>query len=355
MYQLHSLQRPGRPRWALAASALLLLLTVGLAAALIARRDRLDDVELGESRVLPAGGVKVRLPDGWEPLPQKEWPIGGIAGVAEPQRGRRPGRRLFLFRRITGPLGLPSVEGASAVVQAAQSLTPAVPLEHKPRTPGRIGTLPGWTVATGPAIPLASVRPFGLGRAALGPGGELVGLILHLAQPPGTGDERLLNKISRHMDLIGGSFAADPQAVMIAAGIRFKPPEDARFTANADPSLPRVRMTGGQGWSCWFLEVRRVPLVASRTPESLVEDYALSVLRQPDLPRPVQTTQLAGAQVAYLSLSVPPRSAPSLCVLCAKMGEQALLMIGRHEREAGRALQDVCQSILATVELSDPG
>jgi len=47
MYEVYSMSRTGRPRWALAATAILLLLTVGMAALVVHRKSAAGQVPLG--------------------------------------------------------------------------------------------------------------------------------------------------------------------------------------------------------------------------------------------------------------------------------------------------------------------
>ncbi len=358
MYQVYSLQCPGRPRWALVACALLLLLTVGMAAALIQRRTRAREIALGRSAAYPAGGLRACLPLGWTPIEADELPVGGVAGVERPPAGG-PASRLFLFRGIPRVLGLPSSECLSAVVQIAQSLSGGVPVGAQPRGPARVGSLPGWTVATGTSVGAALLGAkwrYCLGRAAIGPGGEIVGLILHLPRPPRRDDEYLLDEVSQRMDLISASLADDPRALMMAAGITFEPPPEARFVANANKSLPRIRMMGGQGLTCWFLDVHRVPLIGERSPAALVEDHVLAVLQDARLPGPIETTEIGKRQVARIHFSVPLSPDPSVYVLAARTDDHTgLLLVGRHEVDAAPILLNLCRSIVASASVAPYG
>ena len=74
MYQVYSQQRPGRPRWTLGASAMVLLLTLGFASGVIQYKDRALRAHLSDVKSFTRGALKCAIPAGWElvPTPQAE-------------------------------------------------------------------------------------------------------------------------------------------------------------------------------------------------------------------------------------------------------------------------------------------
>jgi hypothetical protein len=127
------------------------------------------------------------------------------------------------------------------------------------------------------ALPPAVIVPgsppmYCLGRMAIGPSGEAVGLFLQTPIPTRI-DNELLDHVGAELELVNLLFEDDPSASMKAAGIRFEVPVGARFVAPRDENVPRVRMMGGAGSAAWYLDVYRVPLLGGRTPKALIKDH----------------------------------------------------------------------------------
>lgn len=101
MYEVYSQQRPGRPRWALGASAILLLLTVSLAAALVHHKGGLNDVPLKPFAKAPFVG---RYPANWSPIQGELPPEDTRCAWAEPAGDAHQGRCVLLFFRPYRPL-----------------------------------------------------------------------------------------------------------------------------------------------------------------------------------------------------------------------------------------------------------
>ena len=182
---------------------MLLLLTIGLASALVASRERLHHVELDEARVYGMGALRARLPAGWDPIPETTWPAGIVAARGEPVEN---GRKIFLFR------GVPEVEArmvnpaTSAIVGLATALVPVQDLGIHDKDPGPIGALPGRTVGlllnTGTMqLPRAT---YCLGRAAETQAGEMIGVLLVLPDQTDARpwDQELLNRVSGEIGLL---------------------------------------------------------------------------------------------------------------------------------------------------------
>src|SRR5690554_3506566 len=113
MYQVYTQQRPGRPRWALAASATLLLLTVGLASALIQYKTGGDTIIL---KPFSTPRFQGKLPAGWKEL-GGDVPGGTDVALVEPSAPEGSGRQLFIFARLVPPVAAPPERIAAAVAR----------------------------------------------------------------------------------------------------------------------------------------------------------------------------------------------------------------------------------------------
>jgi len=358
MYEVYSQQRPGRPRWALASSALLLLFTILLAAALTKIKARAFDAPLGELKSYATGGLEARLPKDWQAIPSQQLPAGIIAGASEPREGRTRHRSVFVFRGKPSPGGISATDAWTAIDEAAQSLTQGLVKPAQPLGPGHVGWLPGWTIAFITVSPIQTGQLITyLGRAAVAPDGQVVGVILTLPGQHRTGDEMLLDKICSHVSLFDLQLAESPVAVMDAAGINFELPngiDEPHFLAEQqDTSLPRIRMLGGLGQTGWYLNLYRVPLMGSATPERLIEDYALSRLHKAEHASAVETSIINDREVAYLTLPAGVEGKSPTRLFSVRTDEQtALVMVGKAGSEGEIAFNVLCRSIAgkATVQ-----
>lgn len=360
MYQVYSQQDPGRPRWTLLACALLLLVTVGLAAVLVHQRRGGGDVPLDPPRSFPEGRLEARLPVGWKTLSERNWPSGIIAAAAEPASGGRPGRQLFLFCGAPDSNALPSLEGRMFIAQLGGLVIEGQPVARETLKPGPLGHMPGETVVLQYVVKPAEGGWLSccVGRAAVTPSGAIHGVFLTIpgVERPRMSDIRLVDSVSRAIRLTEAQRAADVNEAMDAAGIRFSVPADATLMANADSTLPRLELAGGWGGSAWLLTVDRVPLIGSRTSRQLVEDVALDRSRSAFLPDPVQSRRIGDHDASVVALALPAADRQSLYVLATGVDEQtALLLVGRHEEEGGTALREACRTIVETFEVASYG
>jgi hypothetical protein len=197
MYQVYSQQRPGRPRWALGSSAMLLLLTVGLAAALVDYKNK------GGSQLTRAG-ITVHLPPGWHEAGH-DAPPGTVLAAVEAEEGED--RALFVFS-VPFPDGSPRAiipriaarYGQRVLLGAARS-SGELGQEQLDRSKADI-------IAGQPAdtFLLSLVSPFAppvccLVRVAVLPQGRLVGLALVKKGAPSPSDTRLLDRVGQRIEV----------------------------------------------------------------------------------------------------------------------------------------------------------
>lgn len=354
MYEVYSQTRPGRPRWAVAACALLLLLTLALAAMISTHKSRGTRVSLTrEPELFPAGRLRIRMPVDWNRdkgslsgvpgvVTEARRVAGGIAAAAQATR-----ERVIVFRSPPRRNGIPSIDAAESL---RRQLGTETMIESRSE-PTRMGSLPAWSVEYAPDSRGATTSIHCLGKAALAPDGQIAGLVLICPRPPTEEDRRLLENMGNSLELTDLEATDQPAQVMKAAGITFMPPADARFfvaTSSKPLPLPRVRLVGGEGRKTWYLEATRVPLVGGRKAAELVETHAQTLLEQTVLPSPPEIHVLGDRATAQLTLALPENAKPTLLLMGAEVDEQTgLLIIGRHEEEGEETLRAAAEAVAA--------
>ena len=353
MYQVYSIQRPGRPKWALTASGLLLILSIGVAWALIQTKARGTYVRLDtQSKDYPAGGLRVRLPAGWETLDAKT-----LARFPAVVIGARAGDGLddetvFVFRAGRRPFGLPSADAVDILHETFG------PTGQASSQPAMIGPFFARSITTTiPSRPGQPAESHLLARIAIAPDGQTFGILLLLPRKPTPHHVTLLDEMSGSLQLLDATVGVSPAALMADAGIRFEPPPKTKFVSlppPPGPPPPRLRLISDDKAACWYLHVWRTPLLGTRTCEQLVESLALTTLHEGRLDEKPTKRTIAGREVVQATIS-PYENAEPGCgvqIWCARIDERnAVLLAGQHEPEAASTLNGVCESILAGVSL----
>lgn len=359
MYEVYTQQRPGRPWWALIITMILLLMAVTLALLIIQAkgRERYAPLER-ESELSISGRVRVKLPAGWRKIRTDDLDKipGAIIGTISDKADER---LLIIFRGGPRPLGLPSIDGAELVKDILSSLKSWREIQSGA---SRIGPLPAWTGIFGPSVPYANIQTHYLVRAGLSPDGQTLGILLRVPREPWPEDHALLDEISKSLELADQQVSSNPSALMSQAGIHFNPPSDATFIESTTvPPLPtpRLRMLGGQGQECWYLDVVRVPLIGQRTHAQIVEDYAITLLQQMELSAPVEEAQADGAKtkrpLARTVVNPLPdnQRTPSILIWCVHVAKDTgLLLVGRFEQGARESLSNLCEMIASNAEVT---
>ncbi len=356
MYQVVSQQRPGRPVWALISTAVLLLLSVGFAWAVIHYKSSGESPGLGDLRDCPRGELRCRIPAGWKESLEESLVPGLVLAAQEPPGGNTPARQprqLFVFRGLPRGSGVASLDAAQAITAALQRLTPrAITLDSRP---AMIGPLPGWTLASVAESPLSGERVFCISRAALAPRGQVVGLVLLTHDPIRPADRRLLDELSRHLQLDAAP-PVKPETVMDAAGIHFSAEQGVAFLGESIGRVPRVQMCGGEEGRSWFLLAYRVPLGGPRTPETLVRDLAMNTLGVTELPARIEEQTFGQRVGSQVSLTYPGRDQATILISCAEVDDQTgLLLVGRHEPEVADELRRLSNSICESAQVDSYG
>jgi len=204
MYQLHSLQRPGRSQWTLTACAVLLVITLILALGLTVLKKHLYYVPLAQDMFIPEARIKVRLPADWIPITVNDIP-GAVVGLAESDNKKSDSRLLFVFHNPVEKVVYPSRQVEFTIRHIIQTLEPGVIYKSVLIPHKAIGPFLDWTLRLIPQLKPASYEgtPYkALGRAMVNDAGHLVGLLLMLPKEPGPADLKLLDKISEQVVLL---------------------------------------------------------------------------------------------------------------------------------------------------------
>jgi len=327
-----------------------------LASLVCAARARGRIVTLAEkSEVFPDGRLRIRMPSDWDRTQTQISSAPGI--VAEAHRlstgvsgSKHTGETLVVTRSFPRRYGIPSIEGVEALRQTLHMLGGSDAMVELPAEPARAGSFPSWTLYLAPDE-RAGAALHRLGVSALAPDGQIVSILLFIPRQPKPEDFRLIENMNADLELTGLQAADKPQQLMKDAGITFTLPAGARLftTTNRDPLREsRVRMAGGQGRSTWYLDAVRVPLVGERQITHLVEEHALNLLEQFELPEPIHTRTLGGRSIAQINLTLPENRRPTVLLAGAEIDDQTgLLFVGRYETDGEEPLRSALEAVAA--------
>lgn len=368
MYQVYSIQRPGRPKWALSACALLLGLTLALAWVLVVYKARANRIELGPEQALPAGELIVRIPAGWQPITDDpdNLPTGVVAVYHDPQAEPGQDRRLYLFRSFPIGQGLPSLHLKSLhqkkdqekdlyYISQTLNLGQVIRLEHL--GPAAIGMLPAWSsqsINTLAEHPMHGPYIAVTARAAIDPRGRVLGLAVVSTQLSLKSDLTILGQIAEHLRLDNLDMADNTDAAMTGAGITFSLPDDGLLVKNDDPQLGRLLMMSHMPEDAWFLELSRVPLIEERTPAALVLDQAREITGEPWTDQKVAQRQHGDRAGQWATIPLRQESPARILITGVRMDNTtALLMTGRAENP--ERLEAIMNGIAADAQVGGLG
>ncbi|MHC4673156.1 MAG: hypothetical protein ACYTF1_20235 [Planctomycetota bacterium] len=199
MYQIESTRPPWKPRWTKAATAVLLVLTVGMAAALIQYKTRPY-----ESIYLPDLNVNARIPKNWIPVHDKSR-TGIVVHMVEPENKDGQSRQLIIVGSQLTIMENPLTQAVAYLEAIIKSLNPGVIYNTNLIQSNKIGIFPAWSVYAEPKMKSSQHQGHvnhGLGRVVVTQTGQIIGLILLIPNPPQKADNILLNKFSYFIEPI---------------------------------------------------------------------------------------------------------------------------------------------------------
>lgn len=188
--------RTGRPPWAVAATALLLVISTGMAAWVSHRRSTAGAIELRPLESYPKLGMRLRLPAGWDISDPERGANGRLLLASEP--GEESGRQLIVFRSTSPRLGGPETARERAVAKAIQAASQYDRIACQPVGPGRLGELNSdlYQVVVSSTESPSEMRS-GRASVALRPDGQLTGVILLVNGRMTSRDPKLLDEVSQ--------------------------------------------------------------------------------------------------------------------------------------------------------------
>ncbi len=332
---------------------MVLLLTLALATYVGHRKTTSDQIVLSEASLYPVGHLSFRAPRSWDAVTPEDPPEGLVVALGESDESGGPARRLYVFRAEPRPWSMPEGAAPEIITRMAAALASGIPKEVKSLGPGGVGQLPGWSVALTLVSPFRpAVQNHCLGRAAVAPGGQAVGVLLVCDAPLRRRELRLLDRICETLVLQDAQVADGADDLMTGAGIRFVPPPEARFVAYEAGRDYMLRMMAQDETSCWFLDLYRVPLLASRTIEAvtadLVRQYTPRSLTRPE----VEHSEENGRPFVH-AWAEPASSDAAPVLLCAAQvnAATALVMAGRCPHDGKADLLERCRSLARIAEV----
>lgn len=199
------MNRAGHPRWTVAATAVLFVLTTGVAALISHQKSRQGEVVLGRPEAYRALNLRASFPTGWEVGSPQALSGGQLIIASSP--ATRAGRHLFVFRLHPSLLGPKSL--ARAAVWPIQNLDPRAEF----RTPelegaSHMGSLESqlfhWLVRS-PL--LGSGTQSCLTNLAVTPDRQILGVLLVVDGRITSRDRRLIQEFSQNVSYQPGRSA----------------------------------------------------------------------------------------------------------------------------------------------------
>lgn len=349
MYTMYSAQRPGRPRLALLAGAVLLALATALAGLLVHVKRAAAETPLNKATLYGGLGLRARLPAGWHVLPVEE-AAGPVYMEAVEPAGRSGQRRLVVFRERHRSMGSVARARAATLAAVVQAISPTLQLAVPERIgAGSLGPLPGMTYALALLDPAGSGHLAGLVRVGVGPRGQVLGVLLLADRPLKSRDEDLLNEISASIVLDDLKPAGDLVHLMTEAGIQFDSPTDASFfepqpEVVGSDERPALELAGRDG--SWLLDVHRVDVSARASLEQSVLKWVSGRLTDPDLSIQTAVTELNGHEAVRMVLLSASGQACGLVWSTRAGPRSAWVAVGWCEAAGLARLDAVCRSII---------
>jgi hypothetical protein len=195
MYEVYSMTRAGRPRWALLATGVLLVLTTLVAWGVAGHRRAGSAIELGEPKLYPELGLRAALPEDWE-IGKPERLADGRVLVCESPQGQAD-RQVILLR--LRPPTLTSRNSRLAVLADVLGLgdPDAAIANQQSLGAGTLGGLPSQRWALQVVYPSSDQVRIALLNLATSGEGHWIGVSVMCDGQPSPSDQRLLEKVSK--------------------------------------------------------------------------------------------------------------------------------------------------------------
>jgi len=347
-YELYSMEKPGRPRLAIAMSAGLLLLTVALAYAMVVQRRQETYVPLGVPEPVADGWVSLPRPVGWEPGAREDVPPD--IGLVLREKGGR-GRTLAVVRTAIAIPSLRLRDAGVAVGEAADWLagTNTVPI---PQSVVSFGELPGrqfrWR-----SVAQRSGGGESTGVVTVTPQGRVLAVLLHRAGRIDVADEDLVRRVAAAAKASDWGLSEDVAGAAARVGMRFESPRGARVLKAGEGAMPWLFLVGpSDADGPWSIEMIRVPLAPDRKPTDVLADAVRDLCEQWSLPGEPERITLQGRVVFRMVVPADEEQYRDELWVAPTGRDSCVLIHGRFDGPR-TAAQAACGTIAASVELTE--
>lgn len=197
MYQVFSMHRAGRPRWAAVATGIVFVATTIAAALVSAHKSRQTEVMLGEPRAYRQMSMRVSLPAGWDVQGPERVGAGHVL-LASPAAGQAGGRVLVFRLRPPAILLDRSAALRGVLLGVLESVYSDAEVLPQFQGVGTLGDLESelYVLGTRGLAPGSGVRA-GLANIAMTSDRQIVGVLMLADGEPTGRDRRLLLEICK--------------------------------------------------------------------------------------------------------------------------------------------------------------
>ncbi|MGB9626217.1 MAG: hypothetical protein ACPMAQ_15290, partial [Phycisphaerae bacterium] len=302
MYEVYSMERPGRPWLAVALTAAILAGTLIFAELIVVQKQRAIYVSLGEATPAGSWPISIRPPVGWKAeRPANAPPEVGLVFVESAGFGRT-------LALVQGPM-MRSLRPASyavgtledAVLWLAGADTPRLIMEK----PVPFGPLPGVEVQWIVGDRRQSMKRI-LGCVTVTPQGRVFALLLKCPERLERNDERFLEHVAATVQMADLNTTEDVAAAARACGLRLDPPSDVMAAPLPEGPVRTLQvLCRPDAEQPWTLEITVVPLATGRTPQAVLGDIVRNLTEQIQPAPEIETVRLGQRLAGRIRFEAP--------------------------------------------------
>ncbi len=329
-------------------AALTLLLSVGLAGAIIAHKEGAAYVPLLPQEV-GSWPISVRPPDGWVRVAAEGLPsnVGMVL--------KEPGGQQRVVVVVRGPeldSPLPSEFAARTLDETVQWVSEGKVADVAVREAIRFGPLPGidvqWLVGGLRRRSAELVH----GCVGVTPQGRVFGLLMRSTGRHGPRDARLLRHLAEHVSIADLGLMPDVARAAADSGMALDAPRGTKACLMQTGPVKSLRLINDSDpGKPWAVTVTPLPLVGTRTPRAILGDLLRNMADDPKAAEGIETVKLKEREAARGGLGAS-EAAFGMVLWVVPAGQTAYLLDGRHTG-ADAALTDACRMIADTIRPAD--
>ncbi len=349
MYDLYSMERPGRPWLAVALTAAILAGTVVFAELIVVQKQRTIYVSLGEATPIGSWPISIRPPVGWKVEPPTNAPPQVGLVFVEPAGF---GRALAV---VQGPMmqsALPASYAVATLEDAVLWFSGSDMPKLITQKPVPFGPLPGVEVQWIIGYRRQSLKRI-LGCVTVTPQGRVFALLLKCPGRIDRNDERFLEHVAATVKLADLNTTDDIAAAARACGLRLGPPSEAMAAPFPDGPVPTLQVIcRPDAEKPWTLEITVVPLAPERTPQAVLSDIVRNLTEQVQPAAEIETIQLGSHTAGRVRFETPDQPWDGELWTVPLDARHVAVLVG-HADESGSDLPAVCEQIARTLQFAD--